>query len=121
MVLNRDEMVEIRASQRTFEGAYMRTALGQFSFALIVLKIFTSEFFSIGALFAVYGFGILFTSLFRRWRGNTQFFAEVDEDGVQRKGFRTSGSVVLVLTALSAGAYACLIALVLRLDGGSQV
>ncbi|KAF3355507.1 hypothetical protein VdG1_06919 [Verticillium dahliae VDG1] len=34
-------LVEIRAAQRTFEGAYMRTALGQFSFALIILKIFT--------------------------------------------------------------------------------
>lgn len=27
---------------RTFEGAYIRTALSQFSFALVILKIFTS-------------------------------------------------------------------------------
>lgn len=47
----------------------MRTAIGQFSFALVVLKIFTAEFYSIGALFAVYGVGILFTSLFRRQQG----------------------------------------------------
>lgn len=40
--------MEIRAAQRTFEGAYIRTSLSQFSFALIVLKIFTSEFYSIG-------------------------------------------------------------------------
>ncbi|TAQ84847.1 hypothetical protein B7494_g6839 [Chlorociboria aeruginascens] len=52
-------LVEIRAAQRTFEGAYIRTALGQFSFALVVLKIFTSEFYSIGALFATYGAGVL--------------------------------------------------------------
>jgi uncharacterized membrane protein YidH (DUF202 family) len=51
--LTNDELVEIRAAQRTFEGAYIRTSLSQFSFALIVLKIFTSEFYSIGALFAV--------------------------------------------------------------------
>jgi uncharacterized membrane protein YidH (DUF202 family) len=62
-------LVEIRAAQRTFEGAYIRTAIGQFSFALVVLKIFTSEFYSIGALFAVYGAGVLFTSLFRRQQG----------------------------------------------------
>lgn len=37
----------------------MRTALGQFSFALVVLKIFTAEFYSIGALFATYGAGIM--------------------------------------------------------------
>jgi hypothetical protein len=69
VVLSGPELVEIRAAQRTFEGAYVRTALGQFSFALVVLKIFTAEFYSIGALFAVYGAGILFTSLLRRQQG----------------------------------------------------
>ena len=69
VVLTSSELVEIRAAQRTFEGAYIRTAIGQFSFALIVLKIFTAEFYSIGALFAVYGAGILFISLFRRQQG----------------------------------------------------
>jgi hypothetical protein len=69
VVLTSSELVEIRAAQRTFEGAYVRTAIGQFSFALIVLKIFTAEFYSIGALFAVYGAGILFTSLLRRQQG----------------------------------------------------
>lgn len=72
VVLTPAEMVEIRAAQRTFEGAYIRTAIGQFSFALIVLKIFTAEFYSIGALFAVYGAGILFISLFRRQQGGWQ-------------------------------------------------
>ena len=94
----------------------MRTALGQFSFALVVLKIFTSEFYSIGALFAVYGAGILFTSLFRRQQGNRQFFSEVGEDGLQRKGFRTSGNVVTAITALSMAAYVSLLVLVFRLD-----
>lgn len=69
VVLTSAELVEIRAAQRTFEGAYVRTAIGQFSFALVVLKIFTAEFYSIGALFAVYGAGILFISLFRRQQG----------------------------------------------------
>ena len=31
--------MEIRAAQRTFEGAYVRTALGQFSFSLVILKV----------------------------------------------------------------------------------
>lgn len=69
VVLTSAELVEIRAAQRTFEGAYIRTAIGQFSFALVVLKIFTAEFYSIGALFAVYGAGILFISMFRRQQG----------------------------------------------------
>ncbi|KAI9709639.1 MAG: hypothetical protein M1828_002400, partial [Chrysothrix sp. TS-e1954] len=98
------ELVEIRAAQRTFEGAYVRTSLGQFSFALIVLKVFTAEFYSIGALFAMYGAGILVASLFRRQQGNRQFFNEVGEDGLNRKKFITSGNMAVVLTALSVAA-----------------
>lgn len=108
-------LVEIRAAQRTFEGAYIRTALGQFSFALIVLKIFTKEFYSIGALFATYGAGILMVSVYRRYEGNRQFFSEVGDDGMGRKKFRTSGNAVVVLTALSMVAYATLIVLTVRL------
>jgi uncharacterized membrane protein YidH (DUF202 family) len=105
--------VEIRAAQRTFEGAYIRTSLSQFSFALIVLKIFTSEFYSIGtlsypscvqtastkhsdtsigALFAVYGAGILGVSAFRRMQGNRQFFSEVGGDGLSRKRYACAGN-----------------------------
>lgn len=40
--LSAQELVEIRAAQRTFEGAYVRTSLGQFSFALVVLKVCAS-------------------------------------------------------------------------------
>ncbi|KAL8989334.1 MAG: hypothetical protein Q9177_001760 [Variospora cf. flavescens] len=115
VILTADELVEIRAAQRTFEGAYIRTALGQFSFALVILKIFTSEFYSIGALFAIYGSGILLTSLLRRQQGNKQFFSEIGEDGLNQKKFRTSGNVVVVLTALSVAAYACLLGLTLKL------
>lgn len=115
MILTNTELVEIRAAQRTFEGAYIRTSLGQFSFALVVLKIFTAEFYSIGALFAIYGAGVLGVSAFRRMQGNRQFFSEVGEDGLRRKRFRTSGNVVVVLTALSVASYICLLVLTLRL------
>lgn len=138
-------LTEIRAAQRTFEGAYMRTALSQFSFALIILKIFTSEFYAIGALFAAYGAAILLVAIFRRYEGNRQFFdqeesdSETDDDdddnGVRqhrldgdaaavkgrrrvqmiRKKFRTSGNTVTLLTALSLVAYITLLALTLRL------
>ncbi|KAL1587778.1 hypothetical protein WHR41_03604 [Cladosporium halotolerans] len=116
VILTPSELVEIRAAQRTFEGAYIRTSLGQFSFALVVLKIFTSEFYSIGALFAVYGAGVLAVSAFRRMQGNRQFFSEVGDDGLSRKRFRTSGNVVVVLTCLSVVAYVTLLVLTLKLD-----
>ncbi|RFU23888.1 hypothetical protein B7463_g12448, partial [Scytalidium lignicola] len=113
----KNRLVEIRAAQRTFEGAYIRTALGQFSFALVVLRIFTQEFYSIGALFAAYGAGVLLVSMYRRYEGQRQFFSEVGEDGLGRKKFRTSGNAVIVLTALSLGAYITLLVLTLDLKG----
>lgn len=73
-------LTEIRAAQRTFEGAYMRTALSQFSLALIILRIFTSEFYAIGALFAAYGFAVLLVAIFRRYEGNRQFFDQEESD-----------------------------------------
>lgn len=115
VVLTQDEMVEVRAAQRTFEGAYIRTSVSQFSFALIILKIFTAEFYSIGALFAVYGAGVFTIGLFRRQQGNRQFFSEIDEDGVNRRKFRTSGNVVVILTMLSVAAYVVLMALTLSM------
>lgn len=87
VILTPQELVEIRAAQRTFEGAYIRTSLSQFSFALVVLKIFTSEFYSIGALFAVYGAGVLGVGAFRRMQGNRQFFSEVGDDGLSRRRY----------------------------------
>lgn len=116
VILTNDELVEVRAAQRTFEGAYIRTSLSQFSFALVVLKIFTAEFYSIGALFAVYGAGVLAVGAYRRKQGNKQFFTEVGDDGLGRKRFRTSGNVVVVLTGLSVAAYISLLILTLRLN-----
>lgn len=78
----------MRAAQRTFEGAYTRTALGQFSFALVVLKIFSHEFYPIGAVFAVFGCLVMGAAALRRSSGNRQFF----EMGEGRR-FRTSGNV----------------------------
>ncbi|AEO66012.1 uncharacterized protein THITE_2113725 [Thermothielavioides terrestris NRRL 8126] len=81
VVLTSQELVEIRAAQRTFEGAYMRTALSQFSFALVVLRIFTSEFYPIGALLACYGAAVLLVAIYRRYEGNRQFFDCEESEG----------------------------------------
>ncbi|KAK3337111.1 hypothetical protein B0T19DRAFT_60920 [Cercophora scortea] len=135
VVLTSQELVEIRAAQRTFEGAYMRTALSQFSFALIILKIFTSEFYTIGALFAVYGGAIMLVAIYRRYEGHSQFFdkEEIDEESysesdgaggtlqrhrkvvVVKKKFRTSGNSVALLMLLSLGSYIALVVLLWNL------
>ncbi|KAM3507807.1 hypothetical protein MY11210_007010 [Beauveria gryllotalpidicola] len=115
VVLTNAELVEVRAAQRTFEGAYMRTALGQFSFSLVILKIFTHEFYPIGALFAVYGTAILLVAVYRRYEGQRQFFTRESADGLLTRKFRTSGHTVTLLTLLSLLAYATLLVLTLRL------
>lgn len=89
----------------------MRTALGQFSFSLVVLKIFTEEFYAIGALFAVYGAAILLVAIYRRYEGHRQFFEAESADGVVYRKFRTSGDTVSLMAALSFCAYATLLAL----------
>jgi len=97
----------------------MRTALSQFSFALIILKIFTSEFYPIGALFAVYGAAVMGVAIYRRYEGNRQFFAEGKEDGSIIKKFRTSGNSVALLTLLSLAAHITLLVLTWNLDSTS--
>ncbi|KAK1769614.1 hypothetical protein QBC33DRAFT_513110 [Phialemonium atrogriseum] len=93
VVLTSNELTEIRAAQRTFEGAYMRTAISQFSFALIILRIFTSEFYPIGALFAAYGATIILVAIYRRSEGNRQFFdlEETREGSSPEDGDRDGG------------------------------
>ncbi|KAL2756247.1 hypothetical protein ACRALDRAFT_2123289, partial [Sodiomyces alcalophilus JCM 7366] len=118
IVLTSDELVEIRAAQRTFEGAYMRTALGQFSFALIILKVFTAEFYAIGALFAVYGAAVMLVAMYRRYEGHRQFFTSPAPSDTTSRGprkFRTSGNSVALLAALSLSAYVVLLVLTWRL------
>ena len=130
-----DRLVELRAAQRTFEGAYMRTALGQFSFSLIILKIFNSDFYPIGALFAIYGTAIMLVAIFRRYEGNRQFFDKVESEdesfsesdgaggtvhsirrvSIMKKKFRTSGNSVALLVALSFSSYVGLMVLLWNL------
>jgi len=113
--LTGNELEFVRSAQRTFEGAYIRTSLSQFTFSLTVLKVFTSDFYSIGALFAAYGVVVFLVSAYRRQQGNQQFFNEIGDDGLGRPKFRTSGNVVVVLTLLTVAAYAALLVLTLKL------
>jgi len=40
-----DELVELRAHQRTYNGAYVRTALGILGYSLAVLRLFDHKFY----------------------------------------------------------------------------
>ncbi|ESA44166.1 uncharacterized protein NCU09215 [Neurospora crassa OR74A] len=77
----------------------MRTALSQFSFALIILKIFTSEFYPIGALFAVYGAAVMLVAIYRRYEGNRQFFdQEVEEEDLDNDECHGTGTTTATAT-----------------------
>jgi len=87
-----NELVEIRARQRTFHGAYVRTALSNLGSALTILRLFDhrfnrSEFLStsyrrvvdehilVGILFAVLG-ALMFILAFLRARHSIHDFAD---------------------------------------------
>ncbi|TCD62327.1 hypothetical protein EIP91_007067 [Steccherinum ochraceum] len=58
------ELIELRARERTFDGAYSRTAVGCLSFAVTVLRLFDRRLFRIGIVYvvlavALYGFSYL--------------------------------------------------------------
>ncbi|KIK66234.1 hypothetical protein GYMLUDRAFT_239220 [Collybiopsis luxurians FD-317 M1] len=70
-----NELVEIRARQRTFYGAYFRTALGNLGYALTILRLFDSRFYKIGLLFTILG-ALLFVLSFLRDRHSRHDFAD---------------------------------------------
>lgn len=87
-----NELQELRARQRTFHGAYNRTALGSLGYALAILRLFDERFhrskpfkshnntdltndFSVGLLFAILS-AILFIIAFFRSRHSTHDFAD---------------------------------------------
>ncbi|KAJ4480900.1 hypothetical protein J3R30DRAFT_3462208 [Lentinula aciculospora] len=70
-----NELVELRARQRTFYGAYFRTALGNLGYALTILRLFDSRFYRIGLLFTILG-GLLFVLSFLRDRHSRHDFAD---------------------------------------------
>lgn len=52
--LTKSQKLDIRAHQRTYQGAYIRTCIGCLSFSLLVMKLFSKEFMSIGLVFQIY-------------------------------------------------------------------
>ena len=46
--LSQRDLLDYRAVQRTFDGAYARTALGQLCYATVILRIFQPKFFYVG-------------------------------------------------------------------------
>jgi len=126
-----NELIEIRARQRTFNGAYSRAALSNIGYSLAVLRLFDTRFYKIGILYAVLG-GLLFIISFFRARLSRHDFADPNTlevsnrpPALQTKGvegtrvfgrpFVTAGWIVVAVSALVAAVEICLLALILFL------
>ncbi|KAG0232517.1 hypothetical protein BGW42_008137 [Actinomortierella wolfii] len=102
-----DELVEIRARERTFDGAYWRTAMKTFSTGMIILRLFSKSFYKIGILFVALGMALLVIAALRRRAAGDVFD--------QTQPFETSGFWVMITTVISSLAYILLLVLVLTL------
>jgi len=125
-----NELVELRARQRTFHGAYSRTALGSLGYALAILRLFDTRFSRIGLLFSVLS-GMLYVFAFVRARHSRHDFADRDKEGpsyqpalstvgqederVFGRPFVTAGWVVVGVSVVVASVEVALLVLVLSL------
>ncbi|KZS95681.1 hypothetical protein SISNIDRAFT_452339 [Sistotremastrum niveocremeum HHB9708] len=117
------ELVELRARQRTFEGAYARTAFGTLSYAILVLKLFDRRFYKIGLLYTILS-AMLALLAFGRSRHSQHDFADEHrpDDSTGGRGrvfgrpFVTAGWVVVAVTFVVATVEIGLFVLVLNIN-----
>ncbi|GAA5896375.1 hypothetical protein JCM5296_002715 [Sporobolomyces johnsonii] len=124
-----DELIELRARQRTFGGAYERTALGNLGYALIVLKIFDPDFAKIGLLYVILSILLLLIAQYRRRRSDHDF-ADINRpqlppnsptqparasERLWGRAFRTSGDMVVLIGIACTVLYIALFVLIMRL------
>ena len=58
-------LLDVMAYQRTFDGAYMRTALNELSYSLVILKLFDQRFYFVGLTTTVLAMGIAIAAIHR--------------------------------------------------------
>lgn len=63
--LSKEDLVDYRAAQRTFDGAYTRTALGQLCYAVVILRLFQSSYFYVGLAYCVLAMGFVPIAVYR--------------------------------------------------------
>ncbi|KAJ1723099.1 hypothetical protein LPJ53_002539 [Coemansia erecta] len=103
-----EELLEVRARERTFDGAYWRTSVGLFGASLVILRVFGLSFFPVGLVFLALGLGFLAIGLFRRYK-------LLNKDAHAQGPFVTSGGTVLLSGSMCLLAYAALLVLLLRI------
>ncbi|KAG5363881.1 hypothetical protein CJU89_3068 [Yarrowia sp. B02] len=110
--LNKDEKLDVRAMQRTFEGAYYRSAMGQLGFALLVLKVFSVKFMPVGTTFTACGILILVVALRRKRITDHMMYEETQGNRI----FITSGNAVIWFAGFSLASFIVTLVLLVNLD-----
>lgn len=102
--------LDVRAHQRTYEGAYTRTAISCLSFSIVIIKLFSAEFLPIGTVYTAYGCLLYFMGVIKA--GSVDFYYNPEKN---EEEFVTAGNSVILLTGISLASYLALLIFVLRL------
>jgi hypothetical protein len=127
--LTKAQKLDIRAHQRTYQGAYIRTCIGSLSFSLLVMKLFSREFMSIGVVFQIYSILLCIIGYNRANNMDLYFINFSKEDWYKdylpldnatinghididnKYYFKTSGNYVLWLSLITGSCYIILFVL----------
>ncbi|KAF8440016.1 hypothetical protein L210DRAFT_966872 [Boletus edulis BED1] len=131
LAIDLNELTELRARSRTFNGAYRRSALANLGYAITVLRLFDVRFFKIGILFLVLS-ALLIGVAYVRGRHSRHDFADRSPEemaalyrqAIPTKGqeqarefgrpFVTAGLDVLVVALIVFAVEVVLLALILQ-------
>lgn len=102
--------LDVRAHQRTYEGAYTRTAIGALSFAILILKLFSKEFLPVGTVYSIYGSILFFIGVVNM--GSLDVYYNPEKD---MQMYKTGGNTVILLLAISLTCYIVLFILMCRM------
>ncbi|KAH9852956.1 hypothetical protein C2E23DRAFT_824263 [Lenzites betulinus] len=125
-----NELVELRARSRTFDGAYSRSAIANLGYALTILRLFDKRFFKIGILYTALA-GTLFILAHFRQRHSRHDFADHNRDSaayasavktvgqtgkrIFGRPFITAGWIVALLSLVVFAVEICLLVLIFKL------
>ncbi|KAK6202524.1 uncharacterized protein RJT21DRAFT_118575 [Scheffersomyces amazonensis] len=109
-ILSNGLKLDVRAHQRTYEGAYTRSAIGCLSFSILIIKLFSKEFLPVGTIYTVYGSLLYFIGVHKAAGVDTYYNPHKDMEI-----FKTSGDTIVLLTIISLSAYIAVLVLILRM------
>lgn len=100
--------LDIRAHQRTYDGAYSRTAIGSLAFSMLIIKLFSREFLPIGTIYTIYGCVVFLIGMVKA--KSVDFYYNPTKN---KEYFKTSSNSIILLGSVSLICYVILFVLVL--------